>query len=273
MLAIADLKRAHRGIWAAGDYAAVAAHIDDAPPSDLLAATGIDPGHSVLDVATGTGNVALRAAAAGATVVGLDLTPELLETARVRAERLGVTVEWVDGDAEQLPFAGESFDRVLSAFGVQFAPRHEVVAGELVRVLRPGGAIGLVNWTPGGVIGRMLRIIGSYMPPPPAYASPPAQWGDEDHVRGLLDGSGLKITFRRGTNPWRFPSPGAWLDFMESSYGPMLKARERLSADGSWTECRDELLALAVGANRARNGSLMLPAEYLVTVARWSYAS
>ena len=248
MLAVADLKRAHRGIWAAGDYPAVAAHINDAPPEDLLAATGITPSHSVLDVATGTGNVALRAAAAGATVVGLDLTPELLDTGRLRAGRLGLEVEWVDGDAEQLPFAGESFDRVLSAFGVQFAPRHQVVADELVRVLRPGGAIGLVNWTPQGVIGRMLRIIGAYVPPAPTYASPPALWGDEEHVRGLLDGSGLTVTFRRGTNPWRFPSPVAWLDFMESSYGPMLKARERLCADGSWTDCREEILALAGGS-------------------------
>jgi SAM-dependent methyltransferase len=268
MLAIADLKRAHRGIWAAGNYAAVAAHIDDAPPHDLLAATGIGPSHAVLDVATGTGNVALRAAAAGATVVGLDLTPELLETGRLRAQRLGVEVEWVDGDAEQLPFAGESFDRILSAFGVQFAPRHQVVADELVRVLRPGGAIGLVNWTPQGVIGRMLGIIGAYMPPAPTYASPPALWGDEEHVRGLLDGSGLTVTFQRGTNPWRFPSPVAWLDFMESSYGPMFKARERLWADGSWTDCREEILALAGGANRATDASLLLPAEYLVTVAR-----
>jgi SAM-dependent methyltransferase len=268
MLAIADLKRTHRGIWAAGDYAAVARHIDQAPPLDLLSRVDVRPGIDVLDVATGTGNVALKAAAAGANVSGLDLTPELFETARARAEQLGVTVDWIEGDAEQLPFAGESFDRVLSAFGVQFAPRHEVVADELVRVLRPGGVIGVVNWTPGGVIGRVLRIIGAYMPPPPAYASSPALWGDEQHVRDLLDGSGLTVTFHRGHNPWRFPSPAAWVEFMETAYGPMLKAREKLSVDGAWTDCRDEIHALATSENRATDGSLLLQAEYLVAVAR-----
>jgi SAM-dependent methyltransferase len=268
MLTIADLKRTHRGVWAAGDYAAVARHIDEAPPLDLLSRVDVRPGHDVLDVATGTGNVALKAAAAGATVSGLDLTPELFETARTRAQQLRVAVDWVEGDAEQLPFAGASFDRVLSAFGVQFAPRHEVVADELVRVLRPGGVIGVVNWTPSGVIGRVLRIIGAYLPPPPAYASSPALWGDEDHVRGLLDGSGLTVAFHRGHNPWRFPSAAAWIEFMETSYGPMLKAREKLSADGSWADCRDELSELATRENRATDGTLLLPAEYLVAVAR-----
>jgi SAM-dependent methyltransferase len=138
-----------------------------------------------------------------------------------------VTVDWIEGDAEQLPFAGESFDRVLSAFGVQFAPRHQVVADELVRVLRPGGVIGVVNWTPDGIIGRVLRIIGAYMPPPPSYASSPALWGDEEHVHRLFDGSGLTVTCHRGHNPWRFPSPAAWVEFMETAYGPMLKAREK----------------------------------------------
>jgi SAM-dependent methyltransferase len=268
MLAIADLKRTHRGIWAAGDYAAVARHIDEAPPLDLLSRVELRPADDVLDVATGTGNVALKAAAAGATVTGLDLTPELFETARARSQRLGVAVDWVEGDAEQLPFAGESFDRVLSAFGVQFAPRHQVVADELVRVMRPGGVIGVVNWTPDGVIGRVLRIIGAYMPPPPAYASSPALWGDEEHVRRLLDGSGLTVTFHRGHNPWRFPSPAAWVEFMETSYGPMLKAREKLAANGTWTHCREELHQLARHENRATDGTLLLPAEYLVAVAR-----
>ena len=135
MTPVAELKRAHRATWAAGDYAAVAERIDEAPPRDLLARASVARGENVLDVATGTGNVAIPAAAAGARVVGLDLTPELLEVGRRRAEQVGVTVEWVEGDAEALPFADEAFDRVLSVFGVQFAPRHEVVAGELVPVV------------------------------------------------------------------------------------------------------------------------------------------
>src|SRR5215212_3566110 len=134
MTTITDLKQAHRATWAAGNYAAVAEKIDEAPPRDLFARVQITPGDEVLDVAAGTGNIALRAAEAGAQVVGLDLTPELFATARRRAAERGVHVDWVEGDAEQLPFEEERFDRVLSAFGDQFAPRHDTTAAELVRV-------------------------------------------------------------------------------------------------------------------------------------------
>ena len=267
MIAVTDLKRAHRATWAAGDYAAVAERIDEAPPRDLLAGVTISPGHEVLDVATGTGNVALRAAAAGAQVVGLDLTPELFEIARRRAERHDVTVDWVQGDAEELPFEDERFDRVLSAFGVQFAPRHEIVAAELVRVCRPGGRIGLVNWTPEGQVGEMLRLIGRYLPAPPDYASPPPLWGSEDHVRGLFAGEPVELEFFRGLNPWRFRSAEEYVAFMETSYGPMLKARERLGAEGTWEKCRAEIVALAERRNEATDGSLLMRAEYLVVVA------
>ena len=173
MTAVADLKRAHRATWASGDYAAIAELIDEAPPRDLLAGIHIEPGQDVLDVATGTGNIAIKAAAAGAQVVGLDLTPELFETARRRAAEHDVAVDWVEGDAEDLPFEDDRFDRVLSTFGVQFAPRHEVVARELARVCRPGGRIGLVSWTPQGQIGELFKIMGRYLPAPPDYASPP----------------------------------------------------------------------------------------------------
>src|SRR5215208_4377202 len=169
MTAVADLKQTHRAIWAAGAYAEVAKEIDEVPPRDLFRRLAISPGQDVLDVATGTGNLAVRAAAAGAQVVGLDLTPELLAIAHERAERLGVAVEWIEGDAEELPFADAQFDHVLSAFGVQFAPRHHEAAHELARVLRPGGSIGVVNWTPAGQIGELFRILGSYVPPAPAF--------------------------------------------------------------------------------------------------------
>src|SRR5215210_4661414 len=179
------LKGAHRATWAAGDYAAVAEVIDEVPPRHLLDAVGIEPGQDVLDVATGTGNVALRAAAAGASATGLDLTPELFATARRRARELEVAIDWVEGDAEELPFEDDRFDRVLSAFGVQFAPRHQIVAHELAGVVRPGGRIGLVNWTPEGVIGELFKIMGRYLPAPPAFASPPPLWGSTAHVRSL----------------------------------------------------------------------------------------
>jgi SAM-dependent methyltransferase len=206
MTAIADLKIAHRATWAAGDYAAIAELIDEAPPRDLLARVEVTPGQEVLDVATGTGNIAIPAAAAGAQVVGLDLTPELFGTARRRAEEHGVVVDWVEGDAEDLPFEDERFDRVLSAFGVQFAPRHEIVAHELARVCRPGGRIGLVNWTPEGQVGELFKIMGRYLPAPPDYASPPPLWGSEDHVRGLSptprsSSSSPAASTRGGSNP------------------------------------------------------------------------
>ena len=263
---VTELKRAHRATWAAGDYAAVAVLIDGAPPRDLLAQVDVAPGLEVLDVATGTGNIAIRAAAAGANVVGLDLTPELFASARRRAAEQGVSVEWVEGDAEELPFADASFDLVLSAFGVQFAPRHEIVARELVRVLRPGGRIGLVNWTPQGLIGELLKTIGRYMPAPPEYASPPPLWGSEPHVRRLFADTPVELEFARGHNPWRFASAERFAAFMETNYGPMLKARERLSAEGRWQHCRAEIVALAERHNQAGDGSLLMLAEYLVAV-------
>jgi SAM-dependent methyltransferase len=268
MTVVADLKRAHRATWTAGDYAAVAELIDEAPPRDLLARVEVTPGQEVLDVATGTGNIAIRAAAAGAQVVGLDLTPELFVTARRRADARGVTVDWVEGDAEDLPFEDASFDRVVSAFGVQFAPRHEVAAQELARVCRPGGRIGLVNWTPEGQVGELLGIIGRYLPAPPAYAAPPPLWGSEEHVRDLFDDGTVEFNFARGANPWRFDSAEHYVVFMETYYGPMVKARQRLTAEGRWEDCRGEVLALAERRNEATDGSLLMHAEYLVAVGR-----
>jgi SAM-dependent methyltransferase len=268
MTAIADLKRTHRATWAAGDYAAVAELIDEAPPRDLLARMELAPGQDVLDVATGTGNVAIRAAAAGAQVVGLDITPELFGTARRRAEEQDVTVDWLEGDAEELPFEDESFDRVLSTFGIQFAPRHEIVAEELARVCRPGGRIGLVNWTPQGQIGELFKIMGSYLPAPPDYASPPPLWGNEEHVRELFAGTGIELEFTRGMNPWHFDSAEHYVVFMETHYGPTLKARERLTAEGRWEDCRRELLAMAERRNEATDGGLLMRAEYLVVVGQ-----
>jgi SAM-dependent methyltransferase len=270
MTAVADLKRAHRATWAAGDYAAVAELIDEAPPRDLLAQVEVAPGQQVLDVATGTGNIAIRAAAAGAQVVGLDLTPELFGTARRRAEGHAVTVDWVEGDAEELPFEDERFDRVLSAFGVQFAPRHEIVARELARVCRPGGRIGLVNWTPEGQVGELFKIMGRYLPAPPDYASPPPLWGSEEHVRGLFEGTAIELEFARGLNPWRFDSAEHYVAFMETHYGPTVKARERLTAEARWEECRREILAMAERRNEATDGSLLMSAEYLVAVGHRS---
>jgi SAM-dependent methyltransferase len=262
------LKASHHAVWAAGDYAAIAELIDEIPPAHLLDRVGVESGHAVLDVATGTGNVALRAAAAGADVVGLDLTPELFETARPRARALGVDVDWVAGDAEALPYADATFDRVVSAFGVQFAPRHGVTASELARVCRPGGVVGLCNWTPEGKVGELFDIMSRYLPPAPEYASPPPLWGSEEHVATLFADADVDLEFERAETPFRFDSAEHYTSFFETNYGPMVKARERLTAEGSWDECRAEIVEMMDRRNVAADGSLDVPAEYLLVLAR-----
>jgi len=263
---IAALKLAHRATWAAGDYAAVARHIADRPVRDVLAAARVGAGTRLLDVATGSGNVALAAAEAGAQVVGLDLVPELLDVAHERAQAAGLEVEWVHGDAEALPFADGSFDAVTSVFGVQFAPRHQTTADELVRVCRPGGRIGLVNWTPTGLIGQMFGIMGRYLPAPPVTASAPPLWGDESHVRELVAGHDVALSFARGTNLFAFETVDAYQTFFEQRYGPTIKARERLEKEGRWSECRSELRELFDRLNSATDGTCRIEAEY-VTIA------
>ena len=266
--AVAALKEIHRATWAAGDYASVAEHIDRVPPTHLLASIGVSPGQRVLDVATGTGNVALRAAAAGAEVTGLDLVPELLDVARSRSAAAGVEVELVEGDAEDLPFADESFDRVLSVFGVQFAPRHRRTAEELARVCRSDGAIGLVNWTPEGLIGQMFAILARYLPAPPPFASAPPLWGSEEHVLELFAGSGVEFAFERATNPFVFASIDKYMTFFEDRYGPSIKTRDRLLAEGTWERCRAELRELYESLNRASDSSVHLESEYLLAIGR-----
>ena len=268
MTAVADLKRTHRTIWASGDYPAVAEAIDDVPPRDLLGRIDITPGQDVLDVATGTGNIALRAAAAGAQVVGLDLTPELFATARRREAQYGVTVDWVEGDAEDLPYEDASFDHVLSTFGVQFAPRHQVVAHELARVCRPGGTIGLVNWTPQGQVGEVLRTIGGYMPKPPAFASPPPLWGTEQHVRDLFAGTGVQFEFARGETRGSSTRPSTTSCSWRRTTARSSRRASASPARVAGRSAAREILANVERRNEATDGSLLMHAEYLVAIGR-----
>jgi SAM-dependent methyltransferase len=260
---VAALKLAHRATWAAGDYPAVAQHIADGPVKAALAAAKVRRGTRILDVATGSGNVALLAAETGAQVVGLDLVPELLDVAHSRALSAGIDIEWVHGDAEALPFADGSFDSVTSVFGVQFTPRHQVTADQLVRVCRPGGAIGLVNWTPEGLIGEMFQVMGRYLPPPPAFATAPPRWGDEHHVRELFARHDVTLSFTRGLNLFAFESVDAYQAFFEERYGPTIKAQERLVPEGRWAECRAELRELYDRRNTATDGTCRIQAEYV----------
>lgn len=257
-------KQASRATWAAGDYAAISDAITDPVAFVLADHVGIARGDDVLDVATGTGNVALVAAERGATATGSDLTPELFDTARRRAVDRGLDVEWVTADAEDLPFETDSFDSVLSTFGVQFAPRHEAAAAELLRVCRPGGAIGLANWTPTSNVGELFTIMGRYMPKPPEYVSPPPLWGSEEHLRMLF--AGHELAYETRTTPFRFGSADHFVSFFETCYGPTLKAREKLTAAGTWDECRAEIVAMMERRNDAADGTLHVEGEYALVV-------
>jgi SAM-dependent methyltransferase len=260
------LKEAHRRTWASGDYQRIAEMVSDVGDR-VVERAGIRPGAEVLDVGAGTGNASIAAAKAGGRVIASDLTPELFEVGRRRAAEAGVDIEWVTADAEELPFEDGRFDYVLSSIGVQFAPRHEVVARELVRVCRPGGTIGLGNWAADGYIGQFWTRMGPYLPPPPDYASPPAGWGREDHVRRLFAEYPVELTFERGTNYFEAQSPEALIDFFADYYGPLLLARQRLESD-RWADLRRKLVELSAEADASVDGRFRAGSDFLVIVAR-----
>jgi len=264
---INELKAAHRATWASGDYPLVAERLTVELAEAAIATAELRPGQEVLDVATGSGNAAILAAERGARVTALDLVPSLLDVGRARARHAGVEIEWLEGDAEALPFPDESFDPVLSVLGVQFAPRHEVTAPELARVVRPGGTIVLANWTPRGFIGQLFKTMSPRLPKPPAGASPPPLWGDEGHLRELFAGTDIDFAVESRSVFFEEASPGAFVEFMADNYGPLLKARERLAPQGQWEDLRAELVALSERSNLAAEGFLV-PSEYLLARGR-----
>jgi SAM-dependent methyltransferase len=257
---LAELKQFTRLTWATGDFPAVAKRGLWAVGERIVQRVGVGRGERVLDVACGSGNAALRAAQAGGSVVGLDLTPELLDAGRRLADEAGVDVEWVVGDAEDLPFEDASFDVVLSTFGTMFAPRHEVTAAELVRVLRPGGRFGLCNWTPEGAQGTFFRELGAYAPPMPPFAQPPLLWGTEQHVRDLFAGTGVQVEFERDAIPEAdFASGDEAVEFLAANFGPLIKLRGVLEPKGVWPGVCAKLAAIY---DRRE------PGEYLVVLGR-----
>lgn len=262
-----EFKRNERASWARGDYGTIAREMFWDVGARIVGRLGVRRGDRVLDVACGTGNAAIRAAEAGGTVVGLDLTPELLETAERLATQAGVEVEWIEGDAEDLPFEDESFDVVVSVFGCMFAPRHEVAARELARVLRPGGRMLITSWTPDSSLADIMRTIIGAMPPGPDFVQPPPLWGREDHIRELFSGSGLSLEFARETVEFDFASIEAALALFETAWGPIVEVRELLEAEGRWAEIRSELGTILGRHNNSRDGTLRYNGEYLVTFA------
>jgi SAM-dependent methyltransferase len=263
---VGAFKDGQRATWAAGDYAAVAEKIWEVG-GRLVERLQPRPGERMLDVACGTGNVTIRAAQTGADVVGLDLTPSLLERAAAGAERAGVPVELIEGDAEALPFEDASFDVVSSVFGCMFAPRHGVTAGQLARVLAPGGRLGVCAWTPEGAIGHFFRTVGASLPPPPAVAEPPLAWGSPEHVAELFAGTGVALAFEREEVVLRFGSLDEAVGSYEREFGPIVMARKRLDPD-DFDALIVDLRALLARLDTGAGGHCTIPAEYLVITGR-----
>jgi SAM-dependent methyltransferase len=265
-IAPADLvavKSRQQATWSAGDYAVIGTTLSITGEM-LCEAVDLRAGQRVLDVAAGNGNATMAAARRWADVTSTDYVPALLERGRARAAAERLPVVFQEADAEQLPFANGSFDVVLSVFGVMFTANQERAAQELLRVTRPGGAIGLANWTPDGFIGQVFRTIGKHVPPPAGVKSP-ALWGTEQRLRELFGDEIAELRITRRSFVFRYRSPAHWLEVFRTYYGPALKAFAALDAAGQ-ADLAHDLTELLERSNRGGD-TLAVPSEYLEVVA------
>jgi SAM-dependent methyltransferase len=262
-----ELKAKHAAMWASGDYPSMVETFLLPLGPRLVGACALGPGSNVLDVAAGTGNASLPAAQRGAQVTASDLTPELLEAGRRRAAADGLELDWVEADAEDLPFQDASFDVVMSAIGVMFAPHHQAAADELVRVCRPGGKIALLSWTPEGMIGSLFRTIGPFAPPPPPGAQPAPLWGSEAHVRELF---GDRVEFgtleRDVLEVTAFERPLDYGEHFKARYGPTIAARANAVRNGREAEFDEALDGFCEEWNRGTADRARFEMEYLLAV-------
>jgi SAM-dependent methyltransferase len=263
----AQVKERHRAMWASGDYPSMVETFLLPLGSRLADACDLGPGLRVLDVAAGTGNASIPAARTGAAVTASDLVPELLEVGRRRAEPEGVQLDWVTADAENLPFGDESFEVVISAIGVMFAPRHQVAADELVRVCRPGGTIGLLSWTPEGMLGHLFKTMGPFAPPPPPGAQPPPLWGSEEHLRGLFGGRiNWRTLERDALEITAFEQPRDYGEHFKARYGPTIAARANADRNGQAAEFDAALDAFCDEWNIGTPERARFEKEYLLAI-------
>jgi SAM-dependent methyltransferase len=262
-----ELKARHRAMWASGDYASMVETWLLPLGPRLVEACGIAAGMRVLDVGAGTGNASIPAAERGASVTASDLTPELLEVGRRRAEGRGLELEWVEADAEDLPFEDESFDVVMSAIGAMFAPHHQQTAGELVRVCRKGGTIGLLSWTPEGMIGGLFRTMSPFAPPPPPGAQPPPLWGSEEHLRGLTgDRVDWRTLERDVLEVTAFRRPRDFAEHFETRYGPTIATQANARRNDRGSEFEDAFHRFFDESNRGTPDDARFELEYLLAV-------
>ncbi|HZE06809.1 MAG TPA: methyltransferase domain-containing protein [Solirubrobacteraceae bacterium] len=252
-------------VWSAGDYADVCDQMIPGLGARLVELAQVRAGDEVLDVAAGSGNAALPAARAGASVTALDITPGLLKIGDQRAREAGLTVEWVHGDAQALPFAEASFDRVLSCVGVQFCGDHPAAASELVRVCRPGGRIALIAWTREGFIGQVLAAVAKATGGAGSQRSP-LDWGSEETVSELFGAHVTDVAFQREQVEMPAESPAGWVDYMATAYGPLVRARATLRARGEWEPLRARLSEIASAHDAGTSGAFAGHAEYLTVV-------
>lgn len=262
---LAALKTKLRATWIAGDFGQIAkSYIAGA--EKFIERLNLKPGLKVLDVACGTGNLALPAARAGAFVTGVDIAPNLIEQARENAKREGLNIQFDEGDAEAMPYDADSFDAVVSMFGAMFAPRPELVAAELKRVCRPGGFIAMANWTPTGFIGQMFKIMAAHVPPPAGMPSP-LLWGKEETVRERLGEGIAKLQSRPQIVTFEFPfSPVEVVETFRTYYGPTNKAFGTLGEEKQ-AALRKDLEQHWTEHNRATDGTTAVDSEYLEVIA------
>ncbi len=262
-----ELKAKHRKMWASGDYPGMVETFLLPLGPRLVEACGIGPGMRVLDVAAGTGNASIPAAQTGAAVTASDLVPEMLEAGRQQAEASGAELAWVVGDAESLPFENDSFDVVMSSIGAMFAPHHQAVADRMVRVTRPGGTIGLLSWTPEGMIGSLFRTMGPFAPAPPPGASPAPLWGSDDHQRELFgDRVAVRLSVREELTITAFPNARDYGEHFKAYYGPTIAARANAVRNGLETEFDEALGAFCDEWDCGEPGAARFEKEYLLTV-------
>jgi SAM-dependent methyltransferase len=259
----AAIKTRQQATWASGDYGVIAATLPIVAES-LCEAVDLAAGETVLDVAAGTANAALAAARRYCRVTATDYVPALLERGRERAAAEGLTLDFRVADAEALPYADASFDVALSTYGVMFAPDQARSARELLRVTRPGGRIGLANWTPEGFIGQLFKVIGGFVPPPPGLVSP-AAWGTETRLVELFGPAAADIRVTRQHFNFRYHSAGHWIEVFRRYYGPTLKAFAALDVERQGL-LHEAILALLARFDRGGGRSLIVPSEYLEVV-------